>query len=62
MAALVATRFNPILRDFYRRLLASGKPKKVALIACMRKLLVALNAMLRDRQPYQTRPQLHLDA
>jgi transposase len=52
MAALVATRFNPIIRDFYRRLLASGKPKKVALIACMRKLLVVLNAMIRDRRPW----------
>jgi len=48
MAALVATRCNPSLRLFYERLLAAGKPKKVALIACMRKLLVILNAMLRD--------------
>ena len=47
MAALVATRHNPVLRAFYRRLRAAGKPAKVALVACMRKLLVILNAMLR---------------
>jgi transposase len=45
--ALVATRRNPALRAFYRRLLDAGKPKKVALIACMRKLLTILNAMMR---------------
>lgn len=49
MAALVGTRFNPVLRDFYKRLLGQGKPKKVALTACMRKLLLRLNAMLRDQ-------------
>jgi transposase len=47
MAALVATRRHPVIREFYQRLLAAGKPKKVALIACMRKLLTILNAMLR---------------
>jgi transposase len=47
MAALVATRRNPVLRLFYRRLVEVGKPKKVALVACMRKLLTILNAMLR---------------
>ena len=47
MGALVATRFNPVLRDFYQRLLEAGKPKKLALTACMRKLLVILNSMLR---------------
>ncbi len=47
MAALVATRHNPVIRAFYARLLAKGKPKKVALTACMRKLVVILNAMLR---------------
>jgi hypothetical protein len=41
---LVATRRNPVLRAFYRRLVQAGKPKKVALIACMRKLLTILNA------------------
>ena len=47
MAALVATRCNPVIRTFYHRLLAAGKPKKVALVACMRKLLTILTAMLR---------------
>ena len=48
MAALSATRHNPVIKAFYERLLAAGKPKKVALVACMRKLLTILNAMLRD--------------
>lgn len=52
MAALVATRWNPVIRHFYRRLLALGKPKKVALIACTRKLLTILNTMLRTKQPW----------
>lgn len=47
MATLVATRHNPVIRALYQRLLAAGKPKKVALVACMRKLLVILNAMLK---------------
>ena len=47
MAALVGTRRNPVLRAFYQRLLMAGKPKKVALTACMRKLLTILNVMLR---------------
>ena len=47
MAALVATRYNPVLRDFYQRLCAAGKPKKVALTACMRKLLTILNVMVK---------------
>jgi transposase len=54
MAALVGTRCNPVLKAFYHRLLAAGKPKKVALIACMRKLLTILNQMLRTRQRWQT--------
>lgn len=53
MATLVATRFNPLIRTFYQRLLAAGKPKKVALTACMRKLLTILNAMLKHRTPWQ---------
>lgn len=52
MAALVATRHNPVIRTFYQRLVAAGKPKKVALVACMRKLLVILNAIARDRIPF----------
>lgn len=52
MATLVATRYNPIIRRFYKRLCASGKVKKVALTACMRKLLTILNAMLKYRTPW----------
>ena len=47
MGALVASRHNPAIRDFYQRLLEAGKPKKVALVASMRKLLVILNGMLK---------------
>lgn len=54
MAAVAAARFNPTIRTFYQRLLASGKKKKVALVACMRKLLTILNAMLRDMQPWKS--------
>ena len=54
MAALVAARHNAIIASFYRRLLAAGKPKKLALTACMRKLLTILNAILRDQKPWQT--------
>jgi transposase len=49
MATVVAMRHNPSIRAFYERLLAAGKPKKVAIVACMRKLLTILNAMLRDQ-------------
>lgn len=56
MGALVAVRYNPTFRAMYRRLCAAGKLKKVALVACMRKLLIALNAMLRDRTPWQLSP------
>ncbi|OIP25839.1 MAG: hypothetical protein AUK39_04300 [Dehalococcoidia bacterium CG2_30_46_19] len=47
MAALSAVRFNPTIRIFYERLLANGKEKKVALTACMHKLLIMLNVMLK---------------
>lgn len=53
MATLVATRHNPVIREFYQRLLSRGKLKKVALVACMRKLLVILNAMIRDNKTWQ---------
>ena len=53
MATLVATRFNPVIRTHYQRLLGAGKRKKVALVACMRKLLTILNAILRDRKPWR---------
>ena len=52
MAALVATRFNPVIKTFYARLCAAGKPKKVALTACMRKLLTILNRMLHTQSPW----------
>jgi transposase len=55
MGALVATRHNPLIREFYERLLAAGKPKKVALVAaCMRKLLSILNAVMSDRVPWHS--------
>ena len=52
MGALVSSRYNPAIRDFYQRLLAAGKPKKVALVASMRKLLVILNGMLKHGSPW----------
>ena len=52
MSALTATRCNPVIRHFYQRLLAAGKPKKLALVACMRKLLVILNSILRHRSSW----------
>ena len=55
MAAIVASRCNPMIRAFYHRLCAAGKAKKVALTACMRKLLTILNAILRTRRPWQDR-------
>jgi transposase len=53
MATLAATRHNPVLRSFYQRLRARGKPAGVAVIACLRKLLVIANAIIRDGQPWQ---------
>ena len=53
MATLVASRRNPILAAYYQKLRAAGKTAKQALTACMRKLLVILNAILRDRKPWQ---------
>ncbi len=52
MATLVATRYNPAIKSFYQRLLAAGKAKKVALTACMHKLLTILNAILKHRTPW----------
>lgn len=54
MAALVAARHNPVLKAFRDRLVAAGKPKIVATVATMRKLLTILNAMIRDQKPWQT--------
>lgn len=56
MAALVATRCNTTIRAFYQHLLAAGKPKKLALVACMRKLLLLCNAVVRSQTPWS--PQL----
>jgi len=48
MAVITAIQFNPAIRAFYVRLVAAGKAKKVALVACMRKLLTVINAMVRS--------------
>ena len=53
MAALVATRYNPLIRSFYERLKAAGKPKKVALVACMHKLLLLCNSVMRSHSPWR---------
>lgn len=53
MAAIVAMRHNPLIRACYERLVAAGKPKKVAIVACMRKLLIILNAMVRTGRPWK---------
>lgn len=53
MGAIVAARFNPVIRVFYQRLQRAGKAKKVALTACMRKRLSLLNAMLKHRTPWR---------
>ena len=53
MSALVAVRYNPVLQRFYERLRRAGKAPKVALTACMRKLLTILNAMIKHRTPWQ---------
>lgn len=55
MATLTATRCNPVIRALYRRLKAAGKPTKVALTACMRHLLLILNAMVKNNQRWQAR-------
>jgi transposase len=53
MATLSAVRTNPTLRSFYQRLISAGKLQKVAVVACMHKLLTILNAMARDRRPWR---------
>jgi transposase len=52
MATLTAARRNPAIKSFYQRLIAAGKLPKVALVACMRKLLTVLNAMVRTNKPW----------
>jgi len=54
LATMSAVRHNPAIRDFRQRLLAKGKPKMVVMVACMRKLLTILNAILRDQKPWQS--------
>jgi transposase len=56
MGTLVATRYNPVIRAFYQHLLAQGKAKKVALVACMHKLLTILNAIIKHRTPWRYAP------
>jgi transposase len=53
MATLIATRHNPVIRAFYGKLRAAGKLRKVAVVACMRKLLTILNSMVRDGRPWR---------
>jgi transposase len=59
MATLTAVRFNPVIKAFHDRLRANGKIAKVALVACMRKLLTMLNAMIRDSKKWNEHLQQH---
>lgn len=60
MATLSAIQYNPVIQSFYQQLCRRGKEKKVAIVACMRKLLTILNAMIRDNQPWrQAEPVKH---
>ena len=54
MATLSATRYNPVIKQFYDRLIQAGKVPKVAITACMRKLLTILNAIIRYVRPWRT--------
>jgi transposase len=54
MATLSATRYNPVIQAYFQRLTSAGKPFKVAMVACMRKLLITLNAMVRSGQHWRT--------
>jgi transposase len=60
MAAVSAIRCNPVIKPFYERLILAGKPKKLALTACMRKLLTILNTMLKLHTPWN--PQVNQQA
>ena len=60
MATLAATRCNPTIRAFYQRLCQAGKPRKVAIVAAMRKLLTILGAILRQQKPWD--PAVHTSA
>ncbi len=54
MAALSASKYNPAIKIFYERLIAKGKTKKVALVACMRKLLIIMNTMVKNNEPWHS--------
>ncbi len=54
LSTLSAIRYNPVIRDYYQQLIGRGKQKMVAIVACMRKLLTILNAMMRDMQPWRS--------
>jgi len=56
MATLAASQYNPVIRAYYQRLIQAGKKPKVALVACMRKLMCILNAILRNQQPWKYQP------
>ena len=56
MCAVSASQHNEVIKAFYDRLIDSGKPKKVAMVACARKLLIILNAMVKHNTPWQSRP------
>jgi transposase len=58
MGAIVAMRYNPIIKAFYERLVERGKPKKLAITACVHKMLVILNAMVRDNKPWSVEQDL----
>ena len=58
MAALTAKRWNPVIRTLYERLTARGKPHKVAMVACMRKMLVILNTMAKNNAPWKYSPKI----
>jgi transposase len=62
MAAASATRCNPVIQAFYQRLVASGKLRKVALVACMHKLLTILNAMVRTGSPWEVTQESQIAA
>ena len=52
MAALVAKRSNPVMKAYFERLIAAGKKPKVAIVACIRKMVTVLNAMVRDQKQF----------
>lgn len=62
MATLVATKFNSKIKRFYQRLCAAGKAKKTAIIACMRKLLICMNAMIKNNQPWSDNELIEINA